>query len=171
LPAIVQIVATLVSIAGARAAREKRGGTAMVRTQMFLVGAIVASFNQAAFAQHGDFAPKVQMILDYLKRSGETCISPDIPRVRSFKACREGAEPVTLTVVTEFLIRDDAGRVVDACPARLTATLVPRYEAVKMEVGAGECLQKALKSGEFSRTFVGIILQLAEWVEKKGKPI
>jgi hypothetical protein len=136
---------------------------------MFLVGAIVASFNQAASAQHGDFAPKVQMILDYLKDSGETCISPDLPGVQSFKACREGAEPVALTVVTDVPVRDDAGRVVDTCSARLTATRVPGYEAVKMEVGAGECLQKA--SGEFSRTFAGIILELAEWVQKKAKPI
>jgi hypothetical protein len=40
-----------------------------------------------------------------------------------------------------------------------------------MEVSARECPQKTLKAGEFSRIFVGIILGLAEWVQKKGNPI
>jgi hypothetical protein len=64
----------------------------MAGTPRFVIAAVVAGFNQAACAQHGDFAPKVQMILDYLKDSGETCISPDIPGARSFNACREGAK-------------------------------------------------------------------------------
>jgi hypothetical protein len=71
----------------------------MAGTARFVIAAVVAGFNQAACAQHGDFAPKVQMILDYLKDSGERCISQDIPGTRSLKACREGAEPVMLTVV------------------------------------------------------------------------
>ena len=143
----------------------------MAGTPRFVIAALVAGFNQAACAQHGDFAPKVQMILDYLKDSGETCISQNIPGTRSFKACREGAEPVTLTVVTDIPVRDDDGRVADTCPAGLAATQIRGSPAVKMEVFAGECPQKTLTSGEFSRIFVGIILQLAEWVQKKAKPI
>jgi hypothetical protein len=144
----------------------------MVNNRQFSMAAIIiASFNQSAFAQHGDFAPKVQMILDYLKDSGEACISPDIPGARSFKACREGAEPVVLTIVTDIPVRDDDGRVADTCPGRLTATQVPGLPAVKMEVFTRECPQKTLTSGEFSRIFVGIILELAEWVQKKARPI
>jgi hypothetical protein len=79
------------------------------------MSAVAASFNQAAFAQHGDFAPKVQLILDYLKDSGEACISPAIPGVRSFKACREGGGSVALTVVTDVPVRDDEGRIIDTC--------------------------------------------------------
>jgi hypothetical protein len=139
----------------------------MFGIRSFLIAALIASVNQAALAQHGDFAPKVKLILDYLKDTGEICISPPIPGERSFKACREGAEPVALTVS----VRDDGGRVIDACSARLTATQVPGFAAVKMEVSARECPQKTLKSGEFSRIFVGIIVELAEWVQKKAKPI
>jgi hypothetical protein len=40
-----------------------------------------------------------------------------------------------------------------------------------MEIFAEECPQKTLTSGEFSRKFVGIILELADWVQKKAKPI
>jgi hypothetical protein len=40
-----------------------------------------------------------------------------------------------------------------------------------MEVSADRCLEKALKSGAFAPTFVGIIFELAEWVQKKAKPI
>ena len=143
----------------------------MAGTPRFVIAALVAGFNQAACAQHGDFAPKVQMILDYLKDSGETCISPDIPGARSFNACREGAKAVALIIVTDIPVRDDDGRVADTCPARLTATQIPGSPAVKMEVFARECPQKTLTSGEFSRIFVGIILELAEWVQKKAKPI
>jgi hypothetical protein len=144
----------------------------MVNNRRFLIAAIViASFNQAAFAQHRDFFPKVQMILDYLKDSGETCISPDIPGARWFKACREGSESVALIIATDIPVRNGDGRVADTCPANLVATQIPGTPAVKMEVFAGECPQKTLTSGEFSRIFVGIILQLAEWVEKKAKPI
>src|SRR6516164_7276249 len=90
----------------------------MVNNRRFLIAAIViASFNQAAFAQHRDFFPKVQMILDYLKDSGETCISPDIPGARSFNACREGAKAAALIIVTDIPVRDDDGRVADTCPA------------------------------------------------------
>ena len=71
-------------VRGARSRRKERGGSAMAGTPRFVIAALVAGFNQAACAQHGDFAPKVQMILDYLKDSGETCISPDIPGARSF---------------------------------------------------------------------------------------
>ena len=143
----------------------------MAGIRRFLMAAVTASFNQAALAQHGDFAPKVQLILDYLKDSGETCISPAIPGERSFKACREGSESVALTVVTEVPVRDDEGRIIDTCSAMLTATQVLGFPAVKLEVSARECPQKTLKGGEFSRIFVGIILGLAEWVQKKAKGI
>ena len=143
----------------------------MAGTPRFVIAAVVAGFNQAACAQHGDFAPKVQMILDYLKDSKETCISPNIPGAGSFKACREDTEPVALIIVTDIPVRDDDGRVADTCPARLAATQIPGSPAVKMEAFAGECPQKTLMSGEFSRIFVGIILELAEWVQKKAKPI
>jgi hypothetical protein len=99
------------------------------------------------------------------------CISPPIPGERSFKACREGEEPVALTVVTDVPVRDDDGRVIDACSARLTARQVPGFAAVKMEVLARECPQKTLKSGEFSGIFIGIIVELAEWVQGNAKPI
>jgi hypothetical protein len=135
------------------------------------MAAAVATVNQAVLAQHEDFAPKVQLILDYLRESGEACVSPAIPGVRSFKACREDVEPVALTVVTDVPVRDDSGRIVGTCSSMLTATRVPGFAAVKMEVRADECLQQALKSGEFSRIFVGIIVELAEWVQKKEKPI
>jgi len=118
-------------------------------TRMFFIAAVTATYSQAAIAQHGDFAPKVQLIVDYLKDSGETCISPVITGEQPFKACREGT----------------------TCSAKLTATQVPGFQSVKMEVSAGECPEKTRKSGEFSRIFVGVILELAEWVQKKGKPI
>jgi hypothetical protein len=92
----------------------------MAGTLRFVIAAVVAGFNQAACAQHGDFAPRVQMILDNLKDAGETCVSPD-PRARSFKACREGSESVALIIVTDIPVRDDDGRVADTCPARLAA--------------------------------------------------
>ncbi len=69
-------------------------------TRMFLIAAVAATYSQAAFAQHGDFAPKVQLIVDYLKDLGETCVSPAIPGERPFKACREGTDSVALTIVT-----------------------------------------------------------------------
>ena len=93
----------------------------MAGTARFVIAAVVAGFNQAACAQHGDFAPKVQMILDYLKDSKETCISPNIPGAGSFKACREDTKPVALIIVTDIPVRDDDGRVADTCPARLAA--------------------------------------------------
>jgi hypothetical protein len=68
-------------------------------------------------------------------------------------------------------VRDGDGRVADTCPTKLVATQIPGTPAMKMEVFAGECPQKTLTSGEFSRIFVGIILKHAEWVEKKAKPI
>ena len=136
-----------------------------------LLAAVIATLDQVALGQHGDFAPKVQLILDYLKESGEACMSPSIPGQRSFKACREGAEAVALTVVTNIPVRDDDGQAIDTCSAKLTATQVSGFSAVKMEVSARECPEATVKSGEFSRTFVGIILQLAEWVQKKEKPI
>jgi hypothetical protein len=143
----------------------------MAGARRVLLVAIAASFTHTADAQHGDFAPKVQLILDYLKESGEACVSPAIPGVQSFKACREGEESVALTVVTNVPVRDDDGRLVDTCQARLTATQIPRFSAVKMEVSARECPPKTISGGEFSRIFVGIILQLAEWVGTKGNPI
>jgi hypothetical protein len=140
-------------------------------TRMFLIAAVAATYSQFAFAQHGDFAPKVQLIVDYLKDSGKTCISPAIRGEQPFKACREGTDSVALTIVTGLPVRDDDGRVTDTCFAKLTATQVPGFLSVKMEVSAGECPEKTLKSGEFSRIFVGVILELAEWVQKKIKSI
>ena len=62
----------------------------MVNNRRFLIAAIViASFNQAAFAQHRDFSPNVQMIFDYLKDSRETCI-----RGRTFRARRRSKHVV-----------------------------------------------------------------------------
>jgi hypothetical protein len=158
-----------VSIRGTTA--PKREKAAMAGTRRLLMAAVTASFSQAAFAQHGDFAPKVQVILDYLKDSGETCISPAISGGQVFKACREDTGSIALTIVTGLPVRDDDSRVVDTCSAKLTATIVPGFQAVEMEVSAGECPEKTRKSGEFSRIFVGIILDLAEWVQKKGKSL
>jgi hypothetical protein len=138
---------------------------------MIVVAAAGAIYCQAAFAQHGDFAPKVQLILDYLKDSGEPCVSPQISGVRPFKACREGTDEEALTVVTRLPVRDDDGRVIDACSAKLIATRVRDFRAVNMEVSAPECSATTLRSGEFSPIFVRIILELAEWVQKKEKPI
>ena len=143
----------------------------MVEIRRLLIAAALATINQAALAQHGGFAPKVQLILDYLKESGEASVSPAIAGLRPFKACREGEESVALTVVTNIPVRDDDGRLIDTCPAKLTAIQVAGFSAVRMEVSARECPQTTLKAGEFSRIFVGIILQIAEWVQKKEKPI
>jgi hypothetical protein len=143
----------------------------MRATRMFLIAAVAGTCSHAAFAQHGDFTPKVQLILDYLKDSEETCINPAIPGERPFKACREDTGSIALTIVTGLPVRNDDGQVIDTCSAKLTATIVPGFQAVKMEVAAEECPEKTRKSGEFSRIFVGVILQLAEWVQKKGKPI
>ena len=41
----------------------------MCATRMFLIAAVVATYSHATFAQHGEFAPKVQLILDYLGRN------------------------------------------------------------------------------------------------------
>jgi hypothetical protein len=68
-------------------------------------------------------------------------------------------------------VRDDGGGLIETCPARLIATQVPGFSAVKMEVSAKECPEETLRSGEFSHIFVGIILELAEWVQKNRKPI
>jgi hypothetical protein len=143
----------------------------MRATRMFLIAAVAATYSHAAFAQHGDFTPKVQLILDYLKDSGDTCISPAIPGEQPFNACREDTGSIALTIVTGLPVRDGDGRVIDTCSAKLTATIVPGLQSVKMEVSAGKCPEKTRKSGEFSRIFVGVILELAEWVQKKGKPI
>jgi hypothetical protein len=143
----------------------------MRATRMFLIAAVAAIYSHTAFAQHGDFAPKMQLILDYLKDSGETCISPTIPGEQPFKACREGTGSIALTIVTGLPVRDDDGRVIDTCSAKLTSTIVPGFQSVKMEVSAEECPEKTRKSGEFARIFVGVILELAEWVQKKGKPL
>jgi len=40
-----------------------------------------------------------------------------------------------------------------------------------MDVSAPECPARTLRSGEFSPIFVRIILELADWVQKKEKPI
>ena len=87
-------------------------------TRMFFIAAVTATYSQAAIAQHGDFAPKVQLIVDYLKDSGEACISPVITGEQPFKACREGTDSVALTIVTDIPVRDDDGRVVDACSGK-----------------------------------------------------
>ena len=143
----------------------------MRATRMFLIAVVAATYSHAVFGQHGDFAPKVQLIIDYLTESGESCINPAIPGEQPFKACREGTGSMALTIVTALPVRDDDGRVIDACSAKLTATIVPGFQSVKMEVYAGKCPEKTRKSGEFSHIFVGAILELAEWVQKKEKPI
>jgi hypothetical protein len=101
---------------------------------------------------------------------GAACDSPKEKRVGSAMA---GTRRLLMAAIAASFIpvRDDDGRVVDVCSARLTATQVPGFPAVKMEVSQRECSEKTLKAGEFSGIFVGIILQLAEWVQKKGKPI
>ena len=103
----------------------------MAGTPRFVIAAVVAGFNQAACAQHGDFAPKVQMILDYLKDSKETCISPNIPGAGSFKACREDTEPVALIIVTDIPVRDDDGRYhKPRCSRHCAASRSSRVECV-----------------------------------------
>jgi hypothetical protein len=47
-------------------------------TQVALIAALAAT-TQAVFAQHGDFAPKVQVIIDYLKNADDECVSPALP--------------------------------------------------------------------------------------------
>jgi hypothetical protein len=96
----------------------------MSGAQVALIAALAAT-TQAVFAQHGDFAPKVQVIIAYLKNAGDECISPAFPGERSFKACREGSDPVSLTIATRIPVRDSNGRVIDTCPAKLTAVQVP----------------------------------------------
>lgn len=44
-------------------------------TQSALIAALAAT-TQTVFAQHGDFAPKVQVIIDYLKNAGDGCVGP-----------------------------------------------------------------------------------------------
>jgi hypothetical protein len=137
----------------------------------FLIVASAFGGGLGAFAQHGDFAPKVQVITDFLKNSEDGCVSPAIPGQRPFKACREGTDPIALTIATRLPVRDDNGRVIDTCPAKLTATQVPGPVSVRMEVAAGECPETTLKSGEFTGIFAGLILELADWVQKKEKPV
>src|SRR5215470_13030452 len=115
-------------------------------TQIALIAALAAT-TQAVFAQHCDFAPKVQVIIDYLKSAGDGCVSPAFPGERSFKACREGSDPVSLTVATRIPIRDSNGRVIDTCPAKLTAVQLPGLLSVRFDVAAVECPESTLKSG------------------------
>jgi hypothetical protein len=139
-------------------------------TQIALIAALAATA-QAVFAQRGDFAPKVQVIIDYLKNAGDGCVSPAFPGERSFKACREGSDPVSLTIATRIPVRDGNGRVIDTCPAKLTAVQVPGLLSVRFDVAAVECPESTLKSGEFTAIFAGLILELAEWVQTKEKPV
>jgi hypothetical protein len=84
----------------------------------------------------------VQLILDYLKGSGETCISRVIPGEQLFKACREVRGSLALTIVTGLPVRNDDGWIIDTCSANLTATIVPGFEAVRTEVAAEACPEK-----------------------------
>jgi hypothetical protein len=152
------------------AVKELRG-RAMRGILTFLIVASAFGGSLGAFAQHGDFAPKVQVITDFLKNLEDGCVSPAIPGQRPFKACREGTDPIALTIATRLPVRDDNGRVIDTCPAKLTATQVPGPVSVRMEVAAGECPEKTLKSGEFTGILAGLILKLADWVQKKEKPV
>ena len=138
------------------------------RTQIAPIAAL-AAVAQAVFAQHGDFAPKVQLIMDYLKNTGDGCVSPSVGE-RPFKACLEGVDPVALTVATRIPVRGSNGSVIDTCPAKLTSMRVPGSLAVRFDVAAAECPESTLKSGEFTAIFAGLILELAEWVQKKEKP-
>ena len=141
----------------------------MRATRMFLISAVVATYSHATFAQHGEFALKVQLILDYL---GGKPVSAPLFRVRSrSKRVMKIRTSIALTIVTGLPVRNDDSQVIDTCSAKLNATIVSGFQAVKMEVAAEACPEKTRKSGEFSRIFVGAILQLAEWVQKKGKPI
>ena len=142
----------------------------MLRTQIVLIAAL-AAMSHAAVAQSGDFAPKVQVIIDDLENTGDGCVSPALARGWPLKACREGTDPVALTIATRLPVRDDNGRVIDTCPAKLTATKVPGLLSVKFDVAAGECPERTLKTGEFTSIFAGLILELADWVQKKEKPI
>jgi hypothetical protein len=99
-------------------------------TQIAPIAALVA-ITQAVFAQHGDFAPKVQLIMDYLKNTGDGCVSPAIAGERPFNACLEGADPVALTIATRIPVRGSDGRVIDTCPAKLTAVRVPDLLSVR----------------------------------------
>lgn len=132
--------------------------------------AALATITSALFAQYGDFAPKVQLIIDYLKNTGDGCVSPAIADERPFTACREGVDPVALTIATRIPVRGSNGRVIDTCPAKLTAVQVPGPLSVRFDVAAPECPESTLKSGEFTAIFAGLILELAEWVQKKEKP-
>jgi hypothetical protein len=138
-------------------------------TQVALIAALTA-ISHAVLAQHGDFAPKVQLIIDYLKSTGDGCVSPAIAGERPFKACREGADPVALAIATGIPVRNSNGRVIDTCPAKLTAVRVPGSLSVRFDVAAAECPESTLKSGEFTVIFAGLIIELAEWVQKKQKP-
>ena len=42
--------------------------------------------------------------------------------------------------------------------------------SVRFDVAAAECPESTLKSGEFTAIFAGLILELAEWVQKREKP-
>jgi hypothetical protein len=48
---------------------------------------------------------------------------------------------------------------------------VPGQLSVRFDVAAAECPESTLKSGEFTAIFAGLILELAEWVQTKEKPI
>jgi hypothetical protein len=141
----------------------------MGATQIALI-ATLAAITHAVFAQHGDFAPKMQLIMDYLKNTGDGCVSPAIAGERPFKACREGADPIALTITTRIPVRASNGQVIDTCPAKLTAVRVSGSLSVRFDVAAAECPETTLKSGEFTAIFAGLILELAEWVQKKEKP-
>src|SRR5215475_1636162 len=140
-----------------------QGQSTMGGTQIALIAAL-AAITHVVFAQHGDFAPKVQLIMDYLKNTGDGCVSPAIPGERPFKACLEGADPIALTIATRIPIRGSNGSVIDTCPAKLTVVRVPGSLAVRFDVAAVECPESTLKSGEFTAIFAGLILELAEWV-------
>jgi hypothetical protein len=84
----------------------------MCGTQIALIAALAAITNPM-FAQYGDFAPKVQLIIDYLKNTGDGCVSPAIAGERPFTACREDADPVALTIATRIPERGSNGRVID----------------------------------------------------------
>jgi hypothetical protein len=140
-------------------------------TRAVLIGAMTAMCSQTAFAQYGDFTQKVQLILDYLQEAGKGCINPAILGERPFKACREGTDSIALTIETALPVRDDDGRAIDTCFAKLTATKIPESQTVKMDVFTMDCPETTLKSRELAPIFVGIILELAEWVRRKEKPL
>jgi hypothetical protein len=130
-----------------------------------------AAFGPHAQAQQAEFAAKVPLILSYLGDAAEGCVNLALADHPPFRACREGTEPVALTIMTGLPVRGEDGRVTRRCLAKLTAIPVATFPSVTMDMTSSECPQQTLKSGEFTVVFIGIIEALADWVQLKAKRI